>query len=111
MGSPYNTNPDSITFKTIASGSVVVGGNIGVPSGSSGSSALSSAQNINTQNTAVGPFGLVGATYTASGFTTEATSAVNIALILGITIPLVVIFIVVVVVIVIKVKNNKNQVS
>ena len=72
---------------------------------------MTSAQNINTGNTAVGPFGLVGATYVANGFTTEATTSVNLALILGITIPLAVIFIVVVVVIVIKVKNNKNQVS
>ena len=97
-------------FGTIASGSVVVNGNVGVPSGTNPNTVLTNANSITTQNTAIGPFSLVGASYSANGFVADDNSSVNLALVLGITIPLAVIAIVVTVVIVIKVRAKPTQV-
>ena len=109
LGSPYNTNPDSISFGTIASGSVVVTGSIGVDPSSDPNQVLKSAREISSSNTAIGSFQMVGSTYTANGF--EESSSINMPLILGLSIPLTILFIVVVVVIVIKVIRDRNSVA
>lgn len=113
LGSPYNTNPDSISFGTIASGSVTVTGQIDASS-SNANQVLNTANTITASNTAIGSFQMVSSTYTASGFTTPTTttsSSVNLPLILGIAIPVAVIFLVVVVVIIVKIGRGKNAIS
>ena len=110
LGAPYSTNPDLISFKTVASGSVALGGNIGVASGGNGNTVLNNAKNINSQSTAIGQFQMVGSSYSASGFTESSSSSVNLPLVLGITIPVAVIFIVVVTVIIVKVRKSKNSI-
>lgn len=113
LGAPYNTNPDSISFGTIASGSVIVTGDISVDPSSDPNQVLNTAQTITSSNTAIGSFQMVGSTYTASGFTatTSSSSSVNLPLILGVAIPVSIIFVVVVVVIVIKVGRGKNSIA
>lgn len=113
LGSPYNTNPDSISFGSIASGSVVVTGQVDVPPSSNPNQVLNTANTIVASNTAIGEFSMVGSTYVANGFTSTSStsSSVNLPLILGIAIPVAVIFIVVVVVIVIKVGRGKNSIG
>jgi hypothetical protein len=109
LGSPYNTNPDSITFGTIASGSVVVTGSIGVDLSSDPNTVLRNAREISTSNTAIGSFKMVGSTYTANGF--QEASSINLPLILGLAIPLSTLFITVVAVIVVKVIRDRNSVA
>jgi len=110
LGSPYSTNPDLISFKSVASGSVILAGDIGVTSGGNANSVLGSAQGINSGTTAIGQFQMVGSSYVASGFTESSSSSINLPLVLGITIPVAAIFIVVVIVIIVKVRNNKNSI-
>ena len=91
LGPPYDTNPDKIIFNSVTSGSVILSGNIGVAGSTNPNNVLSAANSITTSNTAVGSFNLIGASYSANGFTSSTSSGANLALILGVCIPLVVI--------------------
>jgi hypothetical protein len=68
LGSPYNTNPDSIDFGSIASGSVIVTGSVSVPDGTDPNQVLNTASTITASNTAIGGFSMIDSTYVASGF-------------------------------------------
>ena len=113
LGSPYNTNPDSISFGTLASGSVIVSGNISVSNSSQGSNLMNSINNkIGSSSTFAGPFALTSSSYTASGFASTATSsAINMPLILGISIPVGVLFVVVAVIVIVKVRHRNNSIG
>ena len=110
MGSPYNTNPSLISFSTIKSGSVIVGGVMSVQSGSSASSILSSAANSIVASGSYSCFALTSATFTGNGFnpSSSSSSQVNLPLVLGLSIPLGIVFIIVVVVVIIKVRARTN---
>lgn len=108
MGSPYNTDSSMISFTSIATGSVIVGGVINIQS----SNPQSYLDKATTQIKASGGyngFSLVSSAFVGVGFT-AATSNVNLPLILGISIPLSVIFIIVIVVVVVKVVKKNNDV-
>ena len=108
MGEPYISNPDLIVFNSVASGSVVVAGNMGID-GSDPTSVLNDASNINSGQ--LGSYTLIGSSYSASGFTATETTSPNLPLILGISIPVAVIFIVVVVIIIVKVRKPGNSIG
>jgi len=68
IGQGYQVFPHMVTFSSLASGSVIVKGNLGVPSNVSASKIYTGTQNIQS-NAVIGPFSIVGSSYTASGFT------------------------------------------
>jgi len=56
-----------VTFHSLRSGSVIVGGNVGIDSSSSSNTIYNNAQKINN-NLAIGPFNLVSSSISPSGF-------------------------------------------
>jgi len=70
IGKGYEIFPHMVTFNSLATGSVIVKGNLGVPSNVSATTIYANTQNIQS-NTVIGPFALVGSSYTASGFTPQ----------------------------------------
>ena len=114
LGSPFNTNPDSISFGSVATGSVIVTGSASVDPASDPNQVLNTAQTITASNTAIGGFSMVSSTYVANGFSSSsstASSGVNLPLILGIAIPVSIIFVVVVAIVIVKVVRGKNQIG
>jgi hypothetical protein len=109
LGAPYNTNPDLISFGSILSGSVKIGGNVDT-SQSTPTSTYSSMNNIQPSGGYSG-FSMYSSSFVANGFTPGSSSSVNIPLILGIAIPVGVLFIIVAVVIIVKLKKRANAIK
>jgi len=111
MGAPYNTNPNLISFSSLTSGSVIVGGKMSTTSGSDPTAVLSSASS-NIVGNGFSGFQVQSTAFVANGFnpSSSSSSSVNLPLILGLSIPLGVIFIIVVAVIIVKIKAKNNDI-
>ncbi len=107
MGPPYNTNPSLISFGSIQSGSVVVGGTMSVNGGSDPNQVLNAASSAMSSSGGFSGFSLTSGSFVGNGFSTPTTSSSNLGLILGIAVPLGLALIIVVVVIIIKTRKSK----
>lgn len=111
MGSPYNSNSYLISFTTLTTESVIVGGILNIPS-SNPKELLNTVSNNVQASAGYGGFSLGSTTFVDNGFSGSGSSSseINLPLILGIDIPLTVIFIIVVVVVIVKVSKKNNDI-
>jgi len=107
IGNGYETQHHMVTFNSLASGSVIIKGSMGVPPNMSANTIYSGTQNIMGGRTVIGPFSMVGASYTASGFTPTNDES-NLTLILALAIPIGLV-IIIITVIVCRYRNRNNE--
>jgi hypothetical protein len=111
LGSPYNTDPSLISFSSVTSGSIVVGGTCDTSKSTSPSTAYQAISAVQPSGGYPG-FTLFSTSYVANGFNpTTAASSVNLPLILGITIPVVILFIVVGAIVFVKLRAKGNAIK
>jgi hypothetical protein len=110
LGTPYNTNPSLISFASVLSGSIQVGGNIDT-SQSTPSATYTAMSSIQPSGGYSG-FSMHSSSYVANGFNPSTSpSSVNLPLVLGITIPVVILFVVVGVIIIVKLRHKGNAIK
>jgi hypothetical protein len=110
MGAPYNTNPNLISFSSILSGSVIVGGLMDT-TGSNPATSLTTATNKLGASPGFGSFDMTNSNFVANGFNPETEpTKINLPLVLGLSIPLGILLVVVVVIVIVKVRARNNDI-
>ena len=88
LGQPYQSNIQWFTSNTINDGSVILGSTVTVPTNTSAEDTLTNVQNSLANNNEYGGIRLISSSATLDDGSASTSAETNIALILGLSIPL-----------------------